>query len=48
MKNQVDTAGANISLTMISNFPLPLPPLAEQQRLVDKVKVLFALVDEIE
>ena len=31
----------NISMRDITSFTFPLPPLAEQQRIVDKIKLLF-------
>lgn len=38
----------NINTTELSNLVLPLPPLAEQRRIVAKVDELMALVDELE
>ena len=38
----------NISLEDVSNFILPLPPLAEQHRIVAKVDELMAVCDELE
>jgi type I restriction enzyme S subunit len=38
----------NINTTELSNLVLPLPPLAEQRRIVAKVDQLMALVDELE
>ena len=38
----------NISMQDIKGFPIPLPPLAEQHRIVAKVDQLMALVDELE
>jgi type I restriction enzyme S subunit len=38
----------NISLEDVSNFVLPLPPQAEQRRIVAKVDELMALCDEFE
>ena len=38
----------NISMQDIKGFPIPLPPLAEQRRIVAKVDQLMALVDELE
>ena len=35
----------NISKTKIINYPIPLPPLEEQKRIVAKVEELFALID---
>ena len=38
----------NINTTELSSLVLPLPPLAEQRRIVAKVDELMALVDELE
>ncbi|MDD2469290.1 MAG: restriction endonuclease subunit S, partial [Desulfobulbus sp.] len=38
----------NVNAKSISKFPAPLPPLAEQRRIVAKVNQLMALVDELE
>ena len=45
---QVDNARANLSMSNIAKFPIPLPPLAEQKRIVAKVDALMALCDELE
>ena len=45
---KVDVARANLSLKDVSNFPIPLPPVAEQQEIVCRVEKLFALADQIE
>jgi len=37
-----------IDLTMFKNFPIPLPPRAEQQEIVRRVETLFAFADRIE
>lgn len=37
-----------LNVTTIANTPLPLPPLAEQKRIVEKIDELFALCDELE
>ena len=38
----------NISRDVILNVPVPLPPLAEQDRIVTKVDQLMALCDDLE
>ena len=38
----------NVSLDDIQNLVVPLPPLAEQRRIVAKVDELMALCDRIE
>lgn len=37
----------NISREKIINMPFPLPPIEEQQRIVDKIEELFSKLDEI-
>ena len=39
-------AQPNISKTKIEHFPFPLPPLAEQKRIVAKIDQIMPLVDE--
>ena len=39
-------AQPNISQEIIKNHPIPIPPLAEQQRIVDRIESLFAKLDE--
>ena len=41
------TTIANVSLKAMRMFPIPLPPLAEQQRIVDRVNELLAVCDEL-
>ena len=38
----------NVSLNDIQNLVVPLPPLAEQHRIVAKVDELMALCDQLE
>ncbi|MGN0611789.1 MAG: restriction endonuclease subunit S [Ruminiclostridium sp.] len=47
MSDKVDTARANISLTNISNFIIPLPPLAEQKRIVAKLEEILPLCERL-
>jgi type I restriction enzyme S subunit len=46
--SRVTTAQPNISLTDVTGFPIPIPPLAEQHRIVAKVDALMALCDRLE
>lgn len=48
MEDKVETARPNISLTNISDFLIPLPPIEEQQRIVDKINEIMLKVDEYE
>lgn len=41
-------AQLNINQTILRNTIMPLPPLAEQKRIVDKIEELMPLVDEYE
>jgi type I restriction enzyme S subunit len=45
---KVDVARANLSLKDVGNYPIPLPPLNEQEEVVRRVEALFALADQIE
>jgi type I restriction enzyme S subunit len=45
---EVDVARANVSLTDVRNFPIAVPPVAEQQEIVRRVEALFALADKLE
>lgn len=40
------TSIPNLTLEIIGNCPIPIPPLAEQQRIVDRIESLFAKLDE--
>jgi len=44
---QVDNARANLSMGNISKFIIPLPPLNEQKRIVEKVDYLMGLCDQL-
>ena len=50
--NSISTKGSagqvNISLTQSQNMRIPLPPLAEQQRIVTEIERWFTLIDLIE
>ena len=38
----------NIKNEYLINFFIPLPPLAEQHRIVEKIEHIFAILDELE
>ncbi len=40
------TAQPQVTVQAFDNFEVPLPPLAEQQRIVDRIESLFAKLDE--
>ena len=48
LDKQVDNARANLSMGNIAKFPIPLPPLNEQKRIVAKVDQLMSLCEELE
>ena len=49
MKNDAKgTALKRVILSQINNFLVPLPPLAEQSRIVAKIKELFYTLDQME
>ncbi|MEQ8231458.1 MAG: restriction endonuclease subunit S, partial [Gammaproteobacteria bacterium] len=37
-----------LNLGLLRDFPIPIPPLAEQRRIVARVDRLMALVDDLE
>jgi type I restriction enzyme S subunit len=39
---------ASINMTQLRSCPMPLPPLAEQHRIVTKVDELMSLCDQLE
>ena len=41
------TAQPNLSAKDVSNYAIPIPPLAEQHRIVAKIEELFKNLDEI-
>ena len=45
---KVDVARANLSLTDVSEFATPLPPLLEQQVIVSEVERCLSVADEVE
>lgn len=47
LKNSYGGAQPNISPKDISSFSFPLPPIAEQQRIVDRIENLFIKLDEV-
>jgi type I restriction enzyme, S subunit len=47
-ENATGTTIRNLGLKAMNHFPIPLPPLAEQRRIVAKVEQLIALVDALE
>lgn len=40
------TSIPNLTLEIIKDCPIPLPPLSEQQRIIERIEVLFAKLDE--
>ncbi len=45
--NATGTTFAQVSSQILQQMPLPLPPLPEQQRIVDRIESLFAKLDEV-
>ena len=44
--NATGSTFAQVTGAILQNMPTPLPPLAEQQRIVDRIESLFAKLDE--
>ncbi len=47
LKDSVETARANLSLGAVTNLMIPLPPLAEQHRIVAKLEGLLPLCEKL-
>lgn len=47
-KMQFAPGRANLSMGDLANFPIPLPPLSEQNRIVQKLEQLISKCDELE
>ena len=45
--NNKNSTNDNISMDLINNFPIPLPPIEEQQRIVEKLDKLLPLCDAL-
>lgn len=45
---QVDNARANLSMSNIAKFPIPIPPLQEQSCIVTKVESIMSLINQME
>ena len=48
IQNSTGSTIKNLGLKAMNEFPIPLPPLSEQQRIVAKVDELMALCDKLE
>ena len=46
-ENQVNVARANLSLSSLANFLIPIPPLSEKQRIMERVSLMFGHIDTI-
>ena len=46
-KKSVDSARANLSLTSVTNLLIPLPPVAEQKRIVAKLNEIMPLCERL-
>lgn len=47
IENLRGVAYKGLNIELLSNFPIPLPPIAEQKRIVKRVEELLALCDEL-
>ena len=45
---KVDVARANLSLQNVADFPIPLPPLKEQEQIILKIEQIFLLIKHME
>lgn len=43
-----DTKGATLNSTSLNNMLIPIPPIEEQQRIVEKLDALLPLVEALE
>lgn len=48
IKTSKNSTNDNISMDTINSFPIPLPPLAEQKRIVAKIEELLPYIDRYE
>lgn len=48
MKTQVGISREGLSMKNLKEFLLPIPPLADQERIVAKVNQLMSLCDDLE
>ncbi len=46
-ENQVNVARANLSLSSLANFLIPIPPFYEKQRIMEKISLIFVHIDTI-
>lgn len=46
-EKSVDSARANLSLTSVTNLLVPLPPLTEQKRIVQKLEEILPLCEKL-